>query len=141
MIYSHYDEQDIMVMQMVGRYLSESTLCKDDDYRPKGGLFIKDQRLPVNDDMVEVNLLGKLMFFGDNVTALINTNIYNQYPYRTKELSKVMKKVLIGAVINGFNFGFEREWYDPSGKRKMHNLLFIGTIPKSDFQILIDSYF
>ena len=128
-------------MELVKAHLIASILWTDEDYRPKGGLHIKDRRLPVNDDMVEINLLGKLKPIGENVYALININIYHQYPYRTSELSKVVKKVLTGAVINGFQFGLEREWYNGNSKRKFHNVLFCGTISQSDFQVLVDSYF
>jgi hypothetical protein len=137
----HYDEQDIMVMEIVKTYLSESSLCKDDDYRPKGGLYIKDKRLPLNDDMFEINLLGKLMYIGEDVIALINVNICHQYSYRTNELSKLIKKILKGAVISDFYFDLEREWYNGSAKRKYHNILFKATMSKSDYQVLTDSYF
>jgi hypothetical protein len=137
----HYDDWDIMVMEMVKTYLLESVLYSDEDYRPKGGIYIKDRRLPLNDDLVEINLLGKLMIRTDEVTALINVNIYNQYPYRTKELSKLIKKVFQGAIINGFEFGYLREWYNDTAKRKYQNILFHGVISKNDFEVLVDSYF
>lgn len=137
----HYDQQDIMVMEIVKAYLSESILCCNADYMPKGGLYIKDRRLPFNEDMVEINLLGKLISLNEGVIALININIYNQYSHRTSELSKVIKKVLVSALIQGFKFSFEREFYNGTAKRKYHNILFKGIASKNDYEVLIDSYF
>jgi hypothetical protein len=137
----HYDRQDIMAMEIVKTYLSESILCADEDNRPKGGLHMKDRYLPLNDDMVEINLLGKMNYIGEHVIALININIYHQHPDRITELSKVIKKVLNGAMVQGFQFDFERECYNGTAKRKYHNILFKGNASKSDYQVLLDSYF
>lgn len=68
-----------MAMKIVKAYLTESILCTDEDCRPKGGLHMKDRYLPLNDDMVEINLLGKMNYIGEDVIALININIYHQY--------------------------------------------------------------
>jgi sulfur carrier protein ThiS len=136
-----YEGAELMVLEMVKEFLSESVLCTDEDYRPKGGIYIKGKRMPLDSDLVELNLIGKLIFTADNVVAFVNHNIYHQYEYRTNELAKVIKKIMDGAIINTFKFNFELEFYFGNVKRKHMNVRFKGVISKEDYQILIDSYF
>jgi hypothetical protein len=136
-----YVSGELMVLEMVKQYLSESILCMDENYHPKGGIFIKGKKMPLDNDLLELNLIDNLLFIKGNVIALMNCNIYHQYKYRTNELAKIFKKLINGASIHSFKFNFERELYFGTGKRKYKNVMFKGVISNEDYQILTDSYF
>ena len=135
-----YVGPELMVLEMVKQHLTESPLLTNEGYQPLGGLHIKAKKMPINPDMVEINMLGKLHYIDDRVIALVNVNIYNDLEKRTDELTKVIMKVMNGVNINLIKFKTDRAWYSGQSKRKYQNVLFKGEINKTDFDILCDSY-